>query len=255
MTKTKTSGIPSILDFVDPRTSPKNDIIIPKMRPQTETIRKSYTLEQGHKAFIQAFKILEARYHSQYRAFEALLEYLGFSLFLTTETTILNQQTFRAVQDVLDLSRIREIDDYLLKVFTTYELGNVKGLGQCLTPPQVADFMIQMVIGTDLEQRKQQKNPQPLTVAEPACGTGVFIIRTWRMFQNENIVFYCADIDLRMYRSTLVQTQLFNIPAYVLCVDSLGYDLQNPDIWALANRWNPPFREIEKFSYINKQQK
>lgn len=134
--------------------------------------------------------------------------------------------------------------DYLGEIFIEERLDN-KRLGQNLTPRNVCDMMTKMVYAGE-------KFEKPVAQLDPCVGTGRFLLSATLMYPKAPLRLFGIEIDLSLYRSCIVNLALYaNHPWAVLCADTLRCDpkLTGPGspIWLLAgNRWDPPWKLIEK---------
>jgi len=133
--------------------------------------------------------------------------------------------------------------DHLGAIFEEFELaGRANRLGQCLTPMNVVDFICQSTIGD-----KTQEKPRPLTVMDPALGTGRFLMEASRLNWHRPLILFGIELDVTLYRAALVNMAIYNRHPYaILCGDTLMLDVQNhPEVWNLANLWEPA--DISKY--------
>jgi hypothetical protein len=133
--------------------------------------------------------------------------------------------------------------DHLGEIYIEQMLGGRHhgGLGQCLTPKAIVDFMIKMV---GIVSDKAVTRPQ--TVIDPAgSGTGRFLIEASNMAPEKPLILFGIEIDVTLYRASLVNMALFSHHPYsIICADALMidaiYTTTDSPIWNLGNLWSPP---------------
>ena len=178
-------------------------------------------------------KIHRTSGHSTYESYKLLLDYLAWKL------SIPGAKKPDIEDEVLGISDMKlllncNVHDFLGRAFE--ELGlQSRRRGQFFTPENVSDFMAQMMIS-----RPPENLTRPLTILDPACGSGRLLLAAFRRLGNRAIYFGC-DIDLLAYRICLLNMRIFRVPSLILCGDSLRIDLSpNSPNWRFANRWDPP---------------
>lgn len=77
--------------------------------------------------------------------------------------------------------------------------GSDKFNGEFFTPWPVARFMARVIVG-DAQEALERTPQNPLTVYDPACGSGVMFLAAaselpWRAIQEGRVAFYGQDID------------------------------------------------------------
>lgn len=98
------------------------------------------------------------------------------------------------------------------------------GIGQVFTPITVVDTMVKMnFTGLTLDGR-------PITICDPACGTGRFMLRTARYFARKNhgalnFLFTNIDIDRRAFTFCTMNAVLNGIPAICIHGDTLRMEV------------------------------
>ena len=130
--------------------------------------------------------------------------------------------------------------DHLGGIFEEYMLAGSKNrLGQMLTPINVVDMMIMML-----------KGDKPITkvesILEPALGTGRMLIEYSQLNPQKPLVLYGIEVDVNMYHAALVNMALYSVHPYaIICANTLALDDTNhPELWNLANQWEPPDMEL-----------
>jgi hypothetical protein len=87
---------------------------------------------------------------------------------------------------------------------------------------------------------------KPQTVIDPAgSGTGRFLIEASLMAPEKPLILFGIEIDVTMYRASLVNMALFSRHPYsIICADALRvsdvYTTADSPIWNLGNLWTPP---------------
>ena len=133
--------------------------------------------------------------------------------------------------------------DHLGAIFEEYMLAGSKNrLGQMLTPINVVDMMVMMLMGD-----------KPLTrvegVMEPSLGTGRMLIEYSRLNPQKPLKLYGVEVDLNMYHAALVNMAIYSQHPYaIICANTLALDYtQHPEVWNCANLWEPP--DMNAFYY------
>jgi len=98
---------------------------------------------------------------------------------------------------------------------------NVRG-GQLLTPPHVAHFMAELLMGDN----KEELEGKPKLICDPASGTGRFMLETAEHYAETtgklNFIFVNIDIDFQVYVYCTMNAILNGIPAIMIWGNSLG---------------------------------
>lgn len=136
-------------------------------------------------------------------------------------------------------TRTREDDpcDILGDIYHELRLNN-EWNGQFFTPDNVCRMMAQMVNPIDESGDKEE----PVTINEPACGSGTMIIgAVWAMkrknFDIQRRSFFVAqDIDIRCVWMAYIQLSLYRIPAVVIHGNTLSMEE-----WS---RWYTPYAAV-----------
>ena len=162
-------------------------------------------------------------------AFDELVVYMGYMLGLTSAKPSLSAETIQKLKVTLDWGKLAaNVSDHLGMVASRLEILNNR-LGQCLTPPNIADFMNELVgVGS---ARPGQR------IFDPALGTGVFLISAAKTAM-PGVELWGVEIDPSLYRAALVQLSIFTAfglvnPFKVAVGDSLMNDVD----WSRANEW------------------
>jgi len=133
--------------------------------------------------------------------------------------------------------------DHLGAIFTEFELaGRANRMGQCLTPINVVDLIIQMTFDINKSAK------EPITVLDPCTGTGRFLIEATRMYPHKPLILFGIELSPTMYRATLVNMAIYSVHPYsILCGDTLTIDenqhAPGQKIWSIGNQWEPPSLE------------
>jgi hypothetical protein len=101
------------------------------------------------------------------------------------------------------------------------EYGNLNfRAGQFFTPINVCDMMVKMLIP------EPKVEDEPLTICDPAAGTGRFMLRTAKHYHKEigqyNFLFTNVDIDPRVHTYCVLNAILYCIPSINIHGDSLA---------------------------------
>ncbi len=94
--------------------------------------------------------------------------------------------------------------------------------GQFFTPDNICRMMAQIINPVDDNKEK------PITVNEPACGSGAMIIGTIWAMKRQNFdyryksFFMAQDIDIRCVWMAYIQLSLYDIPAVVIHGNTLS---------------------------------
>lgn len=135
------------------------------------------------------------------------------------------------------LAREDDPCDILGDIYHELRLNN-EWNGQFFTPDNICRMMAQMVNPIDESGDKAR----PVTINEPACGSGTMIIGTlWAMkrknfdFQRKSF-FVAQDIDIRCVWMAYIQLSLYGIPAVVIHGNTLTMEE-----WS---RWYTPYAAV-----------
>jgi len=200
------------------------------------------------------------------------MPFLGLDVYLKNEK---NKKLYDKIEK-LDLFKHYYIaakarpQDYLGRLFEEQELGAMKS-GIFMTPVNVVKFMVAVTISGDVETRHAAKRfcweshnnyrrnylrihhvpafhirPMEIpfqTIMDPCVGSGRFLLETSIMYPKANFAFFGIDINVTMYRTSLVNmVHMSNHCFTLLCGNSLrlGTTSSSNEIWALGNRWEIP---------------
>ncbi len=218
--------------------------------------------------------------HEAFLATTALPEYLlenGNSIFGSQPTLILRSgdealaiQLTKLVRNSVDLAfSMREIDrpfDILNEAFGHFVRDNFRSNiedAQYLTPPEVVDFMVKMVLNDiakeDLAAHDQTKQ---WIVLDPTCGVGSFLAAVYEFARKsewldpKRLQLFGQDKVERMVRLSAVNLALFDVKEHRISLGN-SLDLGSP-IVNLNNNvdliiTNPPFGARFDFDYIRKE--
>lgn len=162
-------------------------------------------------------------------AYDELVNYMGYMLGINPNRPGLAAESIEKLRGTLDWEKMAGMmGDHLGTVFVRLELCNNR-LGQCLTPPHIADFMNELT-GVN-NARPGQK------ILDPALGTGVFLISAAKVAM-PGVQLWGVEIDPSLYRAALVQLNIYTafgiINPFTLAIgDSLTNDIE----WHKANLW------------------
>lgn len=110
-----------------------------------------------------------------------------------------------------------EPQDVLGRLYMTLEISDAS-MGQFYTPYDVAKLMAEMQVG-EIESHFSEK--QYVTVGEPACGAGAFLIAISQSLRSRGINFQermhvtCEDLSLVAVHMVYIHLTLLHIPAIV----------------------------------------
>lgn len=138
---------------------------------------------------------------------------------------------------------LAETDTDLLGVVYE-ELGmDSDAFGQYFTPHNICDAKAKMVIDGD------DDGEEPLTVADPACGSGRLLIYAAKHIpQNEDAVFYGQDKDATCAKMTALNLCFFNMAGYVVHGDSLT--MEKHRVWQTRRTmFGGEIRELEESEF------
>lgn len=119
-----------------------------------------------------------------------------------------------------------EPQDVLGRLYMTLEISDAS-MGQFYTPYDVAKLMAEMQVG-ELESHFSEK--QYVTVSEPACGAGAFLIAISQALRSRGINFQermhvtCEDLSLVAVHMVYIHLTLLHIPAIVHRRNTLTMD-------------------------------
>src|SRR5206468_2986523 len=115
-------------------------------------------------------------------------------------------------------------DDVLGKTFMELELAN-KDAGQFFTPYSLCQAMARMSVDDGIKSAIEQRGF--VTVSDPACGGAATLIafceavREAGLNPQTQVHVTAQDVDIRCVHMAYVQLSLLNIPAVVVCGNSL----------------------------------
>lgn len=127
--------------------------------------------------------------------------------------------------------------DHLGDIFEEQQLaGRHNMLGQMLTPKNIVDFMVKIMMPDKIEKLQ--------TVMEPAVGTGRFLIEMSLLNPKAPLILFGVEIDVTLYRACLVNMALFSKHPYVIiCANTLMLDNNRSgpasELWNRGNIWEP----------------
>ena len=80
---------------------------------------------------------------------------------------------------------------------------------------------------------------KPYRFLDPICGSGRMTIEVYKILYDD-LVYYCAEPNVTLYRMALLNFKLMKIPAIVLNADFRIHDVSaKAQNWRHANMWNP----------------
>ena len=124
-------------------------------------------------------------------------------------------------------------DDHLGVAYMLLGMGS-SGFGQFFTPPQVARLMAAIIGGrTTLPEDGHLERGH-----EPCCGSGVMVLASEANRRQEGLlpaVWTLIDLDMVCCQMAAVQTCLNDIPAVVLCVNSLYWGAPGHELATLVS--------------------
>ena len=201
----------------------------------------------------------------------------GESLFGAQPSLILRADDWRIAQDLVALVR-QCVDlafdarasgqpfDILNEAFGHFVRDNFRGNvedAQFMTPPEVVDFMVAMVLADIYEEgRHQAPGATSWTVLDPSCGVGSFLAGIYNQARRTNwlspqrLRLLGQDKVERMVRLTTVNLSLFDVEKHRI---TLGNSLElgspadelNNQVDIIIT--NPPFGARFDLSYVRSQ--
>lgn len=208
--------------------------------------RKDTSFKHGSadKLLKQAFDKLSYRHHGR-EAFRILIDLLGDQEGLT-KTKYKDYR--KQLQPLLRAFRYQaklEPRDYLGGLVTNEDLGS-ETLCQNFTPTPITQMMAAMTLG---DKEKLRQRQEPFIVLEPAMGTGAMAVEVEKYVPHDApLVLHGVELDPLMYRGALINMRMFaRHPYRLLCGDTLKLDLNKPEVWKNANKWEPP--DLSKYYY------
>lgn len=135
----------------------------------------------------------------------------------TNNFPVAEKQTADAFDKAIDMfgsGMQREKCDVLGDYFEHAGLAR-KDLGQVLTPQSLADF-------TTTQAAKPYQKRKVLTVCDPCCGSGRFLLAAAEQLPQAMLVG--IDVDRRMARMSAINLALFKRRALIICGDM--FDIQ-----------------------------
>jgi len=177
-------------------------------------------------------------------------------LALKEEDKLLAKQLVEVVVGAIDLAfQLREGNhafDLLNEAFGHFVRDNFRSNiedAQYMTPPEVVEFMIGMVM-EDLQQNGQMKKNSKLVLCDPTCGVGSFLTSSYqyitqsKILDPHNLVLVGQDKVERMVRLATINLALADVDKHEIFIgNSLSDDAP---ISAYSNKvdvilTNPPF--------------
>lgn len=217
--------------------------------------KKSETVSDPQKAFLDAFKKLTNRH----RAWDAWRDFITmFACSLSNpvdkehydEREALYLRTIRkynkqelAAQTVLALEKNPE-QDFLGSIFMSLNLGNESN-GQFFTPYHVCELMAEVTMDDTVQKVEQDGY---ISVNDPCCGAGATLIAAIHAarkrlekaninYQNHVLVI-AQDIDMTVALMCYIQLSLLGVAGYVKIGNSLTEPITDKD--SNENYWFTP---------------
>ncbi len=133
--------------------------------------------------------------------------------------------------------------------------GNIED-AQYMTPPEVVDFMVEVVLNDLQKKVNKEERPKTLTILDPSCGVGSFLATFYHKAKNNNFLegiklnLIGQDKVDRMVRLSTVNLSFFDVPDHSVSIgNSLSkgspLDALNGKVDIILT--NPPFGA--KFSH------
>lgn len=137
-------------------------------------------------------------------------------------------EAWKAWRDALVATfRVNPYQDALGSAYMAIGHGN-KYMGQFFTPMPVASLMARIT----LDDTPRTKEGRLLLGCEPTCGSGVMILAAAHARHETGlppVVWQAMDLDRHCCEMTAIQLFLADIPALVLCCDSLRFGMAEED--------------------------
>lgn len=211
--------------------------------------KKEVTFKHGSadKLLKQAYDKLQYRHHGR-EAFRILVDLLGDQEKLTKTKYPEYKKKLTPLLKAFRYQAKLKPKDYLGELVTNESLGS-KTLCQNFTPSAITQMMAAMTLGNKEALSARQ---EPFTVLEPAMGTGAMAVEIEKYVPHDApMILHGIELDPLMYRAALVNMRMFaRHPYRLLCGDTLQLDLDKPEVWKKANKWNPP--DLSKY-YFGRQ--
>lgn len=178
-------------------------------------------------------KNLVADLQSAFLQTTALPQYLdsnGISIFGIQPQLVLRPEDTDLAKELIDLTK-QSIDiafdlkqdqkpfDVINEAFGHFIRDNFRGNiedAQYMTPPEVVDFMVDLVF-TDLKADHQNSKNQHLVMLDPSCGVGSFLAATYHKARHtgwpkaQNMSIFGQDKVERMVRLSTINLELFSV--------------------------------------------
>lgn len=204
-----------------------------------QQLEKKYAKTPAKKLCYMIYEEIKAATHDRRRSWDLLVELLATYLGIITKTKhmklywkIFRRGLFSAYMD----AALKNPEDHIGAIYMEEGFCG-KGSGQNMTPKNVVDFMIKIVMG-------DEPMTEQTTQMDPCVGTGRFLFRSSLINWDKPLILYGVEIALHLYKAGLVNMKLYAThPYYLLCADSLLCAISGSPgsvVWLYANRWDPP---------------
>lgn len=124
--------------------------------------------------------------------------------------------------------------DFLGSVMQEMEINDMSGKGQCFTPKDLCQLMVQMQMGDIDPQQWSSRNR--LMIDEPCCGGGAMSIACAKFLMEQKGMFpwqfwiRCTDVDWRCWAMCYIQMTLIGAPAEVIWGNTLTLETWKGDV-------------------------
>jgi hypothetical protein len=237
------------------------------------------------KVYTNLFKILVNEFHSSYKAYNYLLEFLiidnSSSPIRDLDSNLLwffqNKRLAKSLTNSYKLDLIKDkelIYDYLGDIYAENVVKGDNVLEFCPTPDHIADFQCRFILAEKknkmkekeiikiLNRKKENKDIKDLlktvefkpvydefNILDPFVGSGRFLLKADKYAPNSCL--FGVDLDIMMIRTAFTNAVIYNIPMLLLNANSLLHntDLSSEDgryNWRFANRWDSHIRELKE---------
>jgi len=161
------------------------------------------------------------------------------SLVLRLEDELLANELVTLTRNSIDLAfehkKTERPFDLINEAFGHFVRDNFRGNiedAQYMTPPEVVDFVVDMVL-CDLEKEYRQDSKKHFIMLDPSCGVGSFLTSTYHKAKKTNwldtkrISLYGQDKVERMVRLSTINLELFDVQKHKITIGN-SLELKSP---------------------------